>query len=39
MSFDAIRLQAAHVGLFETPILHGRLQGADGLDTELAAVK
>lgn len=34
--FDAIRMQAAHVGLFETPILHGRLAGAQGLDRELA---
>ena len=37
-SFDAIRMQAAHVGLFETPILHGRLAGADGLDAELARI-
>ncbi|WP_404336316.1 TIGR02466 family protein [Sphingomonas sp. MMS12-HWE2-04] len=35
-AFDAIRMQAAQIGLFETPILHGRLTGGETLTAQLA---
>lgn len=35
--YDAIRMRAAQQGLFETPVLHGRLSGHEPLTAELAA--
>lgn len=34
--YGAVRMQAVQVGLFETPILHGRLAGAEQLTAALA---
>ncbi|WP_380788459.1 TIGR02466 family protein [Sphingomonas sp. R86521] len=36
-AFDGIRVRAEQVGLFETPILHGRLADADAMTAALAA--
>lgn len=36
-AFDAVRLRAAQIGAFETPILHGQLSGAAGLIGALRA--
>lgn len=36
-SFDGIRVRAAQIGLFETPILHGRLADVGDLTATLAA--
>ena len=33
--FDAIRVRAEHLGLFETPVLHGKLAGSDALTSAL----
>jgi uncharacterized protein (TIGR02466 family) len=36
-ALDAIRVRAAQVGMFETPILHGQLSHAEGMTAALAA--
>lgn len=37
MSHDGITVRAAQIGLFETPVLHGRLSDSAALNAELAA--
>ncbi len=36
--FDSIRVRAEQIGLFETPVLHGRLAGSEALTEALEAV-